>query len=322
MHTNTTPNYNLPQFVSTDKPTWLGDVNGAMSAIDTAIAGVNSTATGADSKADNATTTANTAATTAGNAATLAETANTNANSALTTAGNAATAANAAQSAASAVDTKVGALTDLTTTDKTSVIAAINEVKSEDGTITLNMGDLTNLTTTIKTDLVSAINEVNAGGGGGTAADITYDNTTSGLTADNVQEAIDELKTLIVTPTAVTQIFNGTDGLNADCVITEDLAVSGSSPNQMLVIGTNKRGGAIIGADFTNYNTLTFDLLTAGQYLAYQIGSISGQATAALGNRRTVAIDVSSLTGALNINLNMSEVGAANSANIYGVYLS
>lgn len=33
--TNRTANYNLPQFIGTDKPTWLGDVNPAMSTIDT-----------------------------------------------------------------------------------------------------------------------------------------------------------------------------------------------------------------------------------------------------------------------------------------------
>lgn len=33
--TNHTANYNLPQFVGTDKPAWLGDINPAMSAIDT-----------------------------------------------------------------------------------------------------------------------------------------------------------------------------------------------------------------------------------------------------------------------------------------------
>lgn len=33
-HTNSTTNYNLPQFVGTDTPAWLTDVNGAMSAID------------------------------------------------------------------------------------------------------------------------------------------------------------------------------------------------------------------------------------------------------------------------------------------------
>lgn len=37
-HTNSTVNYNLPQFVGTDKPSWLGDMNSAFLAIDTAIA--------------------------------------------------------------------------------------------------------------------------------------------------------------------------------------------------------------------------------------------------------------------------------------------
>ena len=51
-HTNSTANYNLPQFVGTDKPSWLGDINNAFSAIDTAIANAASTATTADGKAD------------------------------------------------------------------------------------------------------------------------------------------------------------------------------------------------------------------------------------------------------------------------------
>ena len=36
-HTNSTANYSLPQFVTTDKPAWLTDINGAMLAIDTAV---------------------------------------------------------------------------------------------------------------------------------------------------------------------------------------------------------------------------------------------------------------------------------------------
>lgn len=35
--TNHTQNYNLPQFIGTDKPTWLGDVNSAMATIDTTM---------------------------------------------------------------------------------------------------------------------------------------------------------------------------------------------------------------------------------------------------------------------------------------------
>ena len=55
-HTNATPNYSLPQFVGSDKPAWLTDVNGAMSAIDTAMkANEVSAATATASSAQNAT---------------------------------------------------------------------------------------------------------------------------------------------------------------------------------------------------------------------------------------------------------------------------
>lgn len=53
--TNHTTNYNLPQFIGTDKPAWLGDVNPAMAAIDTqmkANADAASQAAGAASTAD------------------------------------------------------------------------------------------------------------------------------------------------------------------------------------------------------------------------------------------------------------------------------
>lgn len=36
-YTNTTTNYDLPQYVATDTPNWLNDINGAFSAIDTAM---------------------------------------------------------------------------------------------------------------------------------------------------------------------------------------------------------------------------------------------------------------------------------------------
>lgn len=55
-HTNSTTNYNLPQFVGTDKPAWLTDINGAFSAIDTAVKAASDAATTAGSDA----TTANT----------------------------------------------------------------------------------------------------------------------------------------------------------------------------------------------------------------------------------------------------------------------
>lgn len=69
-------------------------------------------------------------------------------------------------------------------------------------------------TTTDKT-IIGAINELHAEIGGGssvTAAAVSYDGTTSGLTADDVQEAIDELKSDIdaIVPGATFEIVRGT----------------------------------------------------------------------------------------------------------------
>lgn len=64
-HTNSTTNYNLPQFITTDKPAWLTDVNNAYATIDT---GMHAAKTAADSAQGDATQ----ALTDAGNAATAA----------------------------------------------------------------------------------------------------------------------------------------------------------------------------------------------------------------------------------------------------------
>lgn len=77
--TNKTTNYDLSQFVSTDKPAWLTDYNQDMSKIDTAVKSASDTATGADGKADAATS-------------------------------------------------NIGVLTNLTTTAKNTLVAAVNEV--------------------------------------------------------------------------------------------------------------------------------------------------------------------------------------------------
>ena len=153
-HTNSTANLALPQFIGTDKPTWLSDVNGAFAAIDT-YAGNNDAALAiTDAKADTAIGDAASAVTTAGNAATTAGNAAATATAANTVAGNALTVANG-------INSKVGVLTDLHTTDKSTVVNAINEVFDAQAAPT--------------------------------AAQVSYDNTVSGLTATDVQAAIDEI---------------------------------------------------------------------------------------------------------------------------------
>lgn len=112
--TNQTTHYGLPQWIGSDKPTYLVDQNNAYQKIDaeiynanttagaaqTAAAGAVQTAGAASSTAADALTAAQTASSTADNALTEAQTANTNAQAAQTAAGAAQTAAQAAQEAA------------------------------------------------------------------------------------------------------------------------------------------------------------------------------------------------------------------------------
>lgn len=71
-YTNKTPYYKLPQYIGTDKPTYLGDFNGAMVAIDTAMHNNATAASGAQSTADTANALASSASTQANNANTIA----------------------------------------------------------------------------------------------------------------------------------------------------------------------------------------------------------------------------------------------------------
>ena len=110
--TNHTTNYNLPQFIGTDKPTWLTDVNGALSTIDTQMKA------NADS-ATSASTSATTANTKIGTLASLDTTVKTDAVSAInevnTKAGNAQSTANTAVSDASNAQTTANTANTLAT---------------------------------------------------------------------------------------------------------------------------------------------------------------------------------------------------------------
>lgn len=133
-HTNSTQNYNLPQFIGSDKPTWLGDVNTAMSTIDTAIgtnaSNISSLGTRVTSAEGIASQASTDVASLTGTVNTLSgdvTTVTTTANNAQSTATSALNVANSASDKADSNATKIGDLTSLTTTDKTDVVSAINE---------------------------------------------------------------------------------------------------------------------------------------------------------------------------------------------------
>ena len=173
--TNATTNYALPIFIGTDKPAWLVDWNSAMTDIDAAIKGVDTDVQGAivDISGLNSTVASHTStlSTISGQITVI----NTNLNTAT---GNINT-----------INSLIGNGTP-TTTDQT-LIGAINELHA-------NQGDLSQLQTTDKSSLVAAINEILGGGGGIISASVvSYNNTVSGLSASNVQNALDEVVSLL-----------------------------------------------------------------------------------------------------------------------------
>ena len=72
-HSSSTPNYNLPQFATTDKPGWLTDINGAFLAIDTGLDAAKDAADNAQSDATQALGDSSTALSTANGASAKAD---------------------------------------------------------------------------------------------------------------------------------------------------------------------------------------------------------------------------------------------------------
>ena len=87
--TNKTTNYNLPQWVADDHPTFLGDFNDAFETIDSTMHANATAASTAQSTASSAQTTAESAQSTASSAQTTAESAQATASSAMAAAANA-----------------------------------------------------------------------------------------------------------------------------------------------------------------------------------------------------------------------------------------
>lgn len=145
--TNKTSNYELSQFLGTDKPAWLADYNSDMSKIDTQMKANADSASGADGKAD-----AN--ATAIGTLASLTTTAKTdlvsainevdgNADVANTVASTAQTTANTAKSTADSLASKFNFNSFTTYTDATAV--------TNHGSVTANVATI-NITLAKNTD--------------------------------------------------------------------------------------------------------------------------------------------------------------------------
>ena len=147
--TNKTANYNLSQYVGTDKPTYLSDYNTDMFNIDaqmkvnadnvaTAISGIETattTANTANTNAQTAISTANSASSTASEASTTATNAQTTANSALATATTAQSTANTANSTANTANNKADSIASKLNLSNVTVFN-YNQITVDSGSLT------------------------------------------------------------------------------------------------------------------------------------------------------------------------------------------
>lgn len=176
-HTNSTQNYELPQFVGTDKPTWLGDFNTAMATIDTAMGTNASNISSLGTRVTSAEGVANQASTDVAGLTSTVNTLSSNVTSATTTANNAQSTATSALSTANTADgkadTNASAITGLDTRVTTceNNIANFNltdyhtdvTVTRSTGTYTLNQNKL-NYATNSDGSLAKIYGQLNATG--------------------------------------------------------------------------------------------------------------------------------------------------------------
>lgn len=177
------------------------------------------------------------------------------------------TAGDNAQTTANANALAISGLSDSVSTISTALgtlTTTVNTINGTVNTITELIGNGTP-TTTDKT-IIGAINELKAEidalapGGEVAADDVTYDNTDSGLTATNVQDAIDELAQGGGAGADLNFVNSADAVLTAGSNVTID---SGSSSIQLLS-NTSKSIGKVYGgfactttaADANNWHTL------------------------------------------------------------------
>ncbi len=185
-----------------------------------------------------------------------------------------------AQGKANTNEANIGTMTNLSTTDKTSLVGAVNEVNTQVTSNKENIGTLTNLNTTDKTSLVGATNEVN---------DKTNTNTTSiGILTNlatteksNLVGAINEVNGKAGIPVGSITMFAGSQA-PVGYLICDGSAVSRTTyQNLFAVIGTtygagdgetsfnlpDLRGRTPIGVGSNDNDVHTFTLgNTGGEY--------------------------------------------------------
>lgn len=134
-HSGETTNYDLPQFVGTDKPTWLGDFNTAMASIDAGMAENASDITSLGTRVSSAEAAASQASTDVASLTSTVSTLSSNVQSATTTANNAQSTASSALNTANTANGKADTNTANIATNTSAISALDTRVTATEGDI-------------------------------------------------------------------------------------------------------------------------------------------------------------------------------------------
>lgn len=180
--TNSTPNYDLPLFIATDKPSWQGDFNGAMSKIDTAIKAASESGGGGGGGDSQALIVAN-------EAKTIAQAAQTTANEAKT----AATTASSTASSASALAQSASDAVSQTNINVTANTQEITQIKAQLPTMQTTITNATNKANAAQTAADAASAKANTASS--TATQAASSASTALSTAQSAQTAAETAQT-------------------------------------------------------------------------------------------------------------------------------
>lgn len=240
--TNQTTHYGFPLFTASDKPSWLGDWNAAMIALDAAIYEASQTGSGESETAQEALAKAEQALT----AATAAQSAASNAQS---TATSAKTTANTANTNANSALTNISELSTTVSTMQTSLSKAQSDILTLQQSYSSLDTRVTTANTNASTALTTAQTANNNASSASTKADSAEAKAASALaTANSAQTGVNGLQTRVTS--VETKVNNITD------------------PNPMIIpfyMAINlqeKLQGNVIGVFYANPSTQTaeFDL--------------------------------------------------------------
>ena len=180
------------------------------------------------------------------------------------------------------INEKIGDLSSLTTTDKSSIVAGVNEIKSEADTNASAIGTLSNLTTDSKTNLVSAINEIdshadtNASNIGTLSLLVTTDKSSLVGATNEVSGKVGALSTLNTTTkssavSSINEVYTRTNTAISKLGVIHGVEYNSnnSTGNYTLESGVEYIGGSIHYTDIIENLSLTFNFdntfsLTAG----------------------------------------------------------